>query len=996
MVQIPDDGGLMHENTFNDALAGALAQRRREWRDNPGGVIAQRTGVLPGDNRLWPDLVVTSADAYPVIVEVEWGDPAVADARARLGRRVAGSILPVRSVVAVGAPPEVRRWPRARLERELRADGVELRFAVLSANIYGGEDDQELDDAAVARWPAEGDVAGGVEDLACLCEYATAPPGLVAAVSEMVANRIRHIAGYIRAGTLPEIVREISYGLGQRDVPQGIRLACCIWLTSIRLQNLLAEQSAALRGAGLQCVGALRDAAPLHALTADDVRGQWDRILQVNYGAVFSAARKSLHHHLPKHVISAALLELNDLAQRLAVLRLGNRVDFAGELFPRLLDDREETAAHYTLPETAELLAGLAVARLSPPDWADADAVAQLRLADLACGTGTLLRAVYRHVRRRHESAGGTADGFHRAMLEQGLTGLDINSLAAHMTASGLSSYEITTEYHRSNIATAAVPGGLTGSLELLAAEQLTDVLGQTTSDAAATGEKAAIIAVPHNSQHLVIQNPPYLRARGGRRMFDVTGIEEPERLRSVKRLNKIRHQIRQDGDEIADGQAGLGSDFSALAHRKLRPGGVFATVLPLTAAHAESWAGFRRAIEGDYRDITVITFTTDESAMLSADTHMNEMLLIATRRDAPKPDAEAASIFCVNMSVAPGSLSEAYWLVRQIAEAARLPGRSGVLALGRRIGVWTRTAPPEPGFPWFTLGMRNHDLAMVIGELLEGRLYSPRDRETWQFGVGFTTLGQLTAIGPTHHLIGHIRGAREAIGAFTFDLISAGEIPTYPALWGAEGERQTRLTVRPTHSGQPVAIEPDQDENLRNMLAQRSDLFISRNLGMPSQALAMARTDAPVMGGSSWTALRTDDEGVKAALVIWGNSTLGLMLRVSYAQTTQPGRARLQINALSGFPAPDFAAATPAGEHARAVALASIGELAGLELQPVSYAFADANRQRLDAVALDLVGLGGNEAAARALDFLRNIWCREPAVHGGNRRVMQQLGLPG
>ena len=38
--------GLMHENTFNDALARALARQRRQWRDNPRAIIAQRTGVI--------------------------------------------------------------------------------------------------------------------------------------------------------------------------------------------------------------------------------------------------------------------------------------------------------------------------------------------------------------------------------------------------------------------------------------------------------------------------------------------------------------------------------------------------------------------------------------------------------------------------------------------------------------------------------------------------------------------------------------------------------------------------------------------------------------------------------------------------------------------------------------------------------------------------------------------------------------------------------------
>ena len=132
----------------------------------------------------------------------------------------------------------------------------------------------------------------------------------------------------------------------------------------------------------------------------------------------------------------------------------------------------------------------------------------------------------------------------------------------------------------------------------------------------------------------------------------------------------------------------------------------------------------------------------------------------------------------------------------------------------------------------------------------------------------------------------------------------------------------------------------------------------------------------------------------MKAALAIWCNSTLGLMLRVSLSQTTQPGRATMQINSLAGFPVPDFAADTPAAEHARRVAAENIAPLSALPLQPVSYAFNDPHRQQLDAVALDLMGLAGNPQAAQALNVLRRLWCREPAVHGGNRNLMRQLGL--
>ena len=254
MNQQPGSPGLMQETTFNDALAAALALRRRDWRDNPDAVISERTGVVLNENRLRPDILVASPGAYPVVVEVEWGEPATADARQRLGKRVVGSDLPVRSAIAVGAPVEVRRWSSTCLEQKLLAGRISMRYAVLSANIRGNEPDRELSDADVTRWPLNGDVTGGIEDLACLCEYATAPAGLVSEMTSTVANRIIYIANNLHQKLSAETAHAIAVSLGQADQRQGIRLACCIWLTSLRLQNQLAVQSETLGQAGLMSV----------------------------------------------------------------------------------------------------------------------------------------------------------------------------------------------------------------------------------------------------------------------------------------------------------------------------------------------------------------------------------------------------------------------------------------------------------------------------------------------------------------------------------------------------------------------------------------------------------------------------------------------------------------------------------------------------------------------------------------------------------------------
>ena len=982
----PDPAGLMHEQTFNEALAQALRQRRQLWRTDPNSVLAERLRMLADAALERPDILVAPPDIYPVIIEVEFGEPAFADARRKLGRLIAGTTDRVRAAIAVGAPEEVKGWSIDRLrERLAQPDGVALRLAVLYAGPSGT-------DADASVWPAAGYVTGGVDDLAVMCEYASAPPLLVAATADDVAARIHNLADYLYRSMPPGVAGTIAATLGQRDDVQGLRMACCIWLTSLRLHNLLAANSPSLQAAGLPTIARIR-AANLGALSLTALRREWDRILAVNYGSIFNTARTALDDRMPIEQGVRVMEQLAEMADNITALRLGSHVDFAGELFPKLLDDREETAAHYTLPETAELLARLAVSRLHRPDWSDAAAVANLRIADLACGTGTLLRAAYRQIRQRHETAGGSSANLHRTMMEQSITGLDINALASHMTAAGLSSAEIATEYHTARIASVAVLGGKTGSLELIEEEQITDVTGQTVQTATANGSAPTMLPVPHHSMDLVIQNPPYSRARGERALFDVSGIDDKQRRRSVKRLTHIRNALRAAGNEVTDGQAGLGADFSALADRKLQDGGIFATVLPLTAAHAESWEGFRRTIENEYRDVTAIAYSAHEGAMMSADTNMNEMLLIATKR-AENDDAVRDGVLCVNLEVPPASDAQAFWYANVINGIDHTSLRGDAIHISsrfrNRIGSWVQLGTPQPGFPWFAVGMRNHYLASVVAELIDGRLYFPDSRERWDFSLPATTLDRVVRIGPTHHLIGHRRG-REAIGAFAFDPIRPGEIPTYPALWSAEAERQRSILTAPTHEGHPAITDEDR---LRQMLAQRSDLFISRNLRLTSQALAAARTERLMMGGSSWTALLSDDDGTKSALAIWLNSTLGLMVRTCYAQTTHTGRARLQIRGLYGFPVPDFAADSEAGEQARAIAAQHIAELAALELQPASYAFQDANRQRVDSVALAMVGLGENQQANAAVAALRQQWCREPSVHGGNRAIMQALSI--
>ena len=124
---------------------------------------------------------------------------------------------------------------------------------------------------------------------------------------------------------------------------------------------------------------------------------------------------------------------------------LGRQIGLGAELFPKLASDRKESAAFYTQPATAELLAALTIRRSDKPDseWARSDVLRRAIIADLACGTGALLRAGYSRVRTLHEWAGGTEDSvseLHRGGMEFGLRGTDISPIAAHLTLASLAS----------------------------------------------------------------------------------------------------------------------------------------------------------------------------------------------------------------------------------------------------------------------------------------------------------------------------------------------------------------------------------------------------------------------------------------------------------------------------------------------------------------------------------------------------------------------------
>ncbi|MXX17215.1 MAG: hypothetical protein F4Z52_08430, partial [Gammaproteobacteria bacterium] len=123
----------------------------------------------------------------------------------------------------------------------------------------------------------------------------------------------------------------------------------------------------------------------------------WRRILkEINYWPIFKVA-SDLLETIRVPTAKRILTVLVGAAERLAELGVTTRHDLSGRMFQNLIVDRKFLATFYTLPTSATLLAEIAVKRLDF-EWQDLSGYKDLRIADLSCGTGTLLSAAYNSV----------------------------------------------------------------------------------------------------------------------------------------------------------------------------------------------------------------------------------------------------------------------------------------------------------------------------------------------------------------------------------------------------------------------------------------------------------------------------------------------------------------------------------------------------------------------------------------------------------------------
>ena len=214
--------------------------------------------------------------------------------------------------------------------------------------------------------------------------------------------------------------------------------------------------------------------------------------------------------------------------------------------------------------------------------------------------------------------------------------------------------------------------------------------------------------------------------------------------------------------------------------------------------------------------------------------------------------------------------------------------------------------------------------------------------------------------------------------GPFDIVGLQPTDVPTWPVLWSHAASRETRMIVLPDSAGEVRPGCEDRADEAWQTTASR--LHFSLDFQVNSQPLTACLTPELSIGGRAWPNFLCADPRWETPLVLWANSTLGLISFWWIGTRQQQGRAVLTISKLPALTVLDPRSLT-ASQLDRANGI--FEEFRLRELLPANEAWRDESRQALDrAVLIDLLGI--SEEVLEPLALLRRQWCAEPSVHGG------------
>ncbi len=717
-----------------------------------------------------------------------------------------------------------------------------------------------------------------------------------------------------------------------------------------------------------------------------DLGAEWLEIsTTIDYKPIFDVARQVLSL-LPLRVETHdAIRELDNAARRIISNRAALKHDLMGRIYHTLLLDAKFLGTFYTSVPAATLLMKFA---LNPKSWAvnwsDLTAVADLRVADLACGTGTLLMAaeqalVDNHVRARVREGKpiGAEDlrNIHRALIEEAIYGYDVLSSAIHLTASTLALLSIESSFSKMHLWSMALGvegiGGDVhlGSIDFLGAMSvqpqmsLMDTTGAWGAARRVADKGDEVSTAPLPMLDLCVMNPPFTRSVGGNLLFG--SLPAKQRALMQKRLSALlKEYSKRSRTAVASATAGLASVFISVAHARIKEGGRLALVIPAAVCTGIAWEKTRDLFRQSYVLELLVTSHDPRRWSFSENTELSEVLLVLRKRRSSEKNSAKTTV--LNLIRNPKNPIEALAVANQVLNLQRLPEMSNcndhatgsVFVSNIKYGEATSISWTElRRAPWKAGAFSKTELNKTAYFLDAGKLYIPGKP---LFDVPITTFGKIGTVGPDR---------RDVYDAFN---LVTSRTP-YSAWWSHDSNRVTAMSAEPNAFLEPLAVARKNRplRKLSDVWSGASDAMLAERMWMPTQRVTSVLLPVPAVSNVWWPiTLNSAGSMERKLLVLWWNSTLGLISLLAARVPTRGPWLQFKKPTVHALPVLNFTKLEPdlLPEDR------DVDELLHKEMQPFPDMHSDPVRKQIDALFCQLLRIPD-------IRVLRDLLSIEPVV---------------